>query len=165
MLWPKLTAGFTSAVANSLETEYNKFGVDGGNANIGYISFLIWVSENVKCYLIGINASRKAIKIARLPLSTLFSFLFSFYVFFCQTIQKTYNVKQTTPALLETSLFTCVQPCWPVGAEMVAGTLLLRPLSALMLMVYSMPGVRPLRVWVSELPGITSSALWPSAEM
>lgn len=109
VLWPKLTAGFTSA--NNLETEYNKCGVDGGNANIGYISFLIWVSENVKCYLIGKNASRKAIKIARLPLSTLFSFFFSFYVFFCQTIQKTYNVKQTTPASLETSLFTCVQPC------------------------------------------------------
>lgn len=111
VLWSKLTTGFTSAVANSSETEYNKCGADGGNANIGYISFLIWVSENVKCFLIGINVSRKAIKSARLPLSTLFSFLFSFYVFFCQTIQKTYNVKQTTPALLETSLFTCVQPC------------------------------------------------------
>lgn len=81
VLWPKLTAGFTSAMANSLETEYNKCGVDGDNANIGYISFLIWVSENVKYYLIGINASRKAIKIARLPLSTLFSFLFSLFSF------------------------------------------------------------------------------------
>lgn len=101
VLWPKLTAGFTSA--NNLETEYNKCGVDGGNANIGYISFLIWVSENVKCYLIGKNASRKAIKIARLPLSTLFSFfffLFSFLSTFFSARQFRKPIMSNKPLLL-----------------------------------------------------------------
>lgn len=37
VLWPKLTAGFTSAVPNTLETECYKCGVDGGDANIAYI--------------------------------------------------------------------------------------------------------------------------------
>lgn len=36
--------------------------------------------------------------------------------------------------------------CLPVATKMVAGKLALLPLSAVMLMVYSMPGVRPLRV-------------------
>lgn len=51
-----------------------------------------------------------------------------------------------------------------MGADMVAGALVLRPLSAVMLMVYSMPGIKDLRMCDSALPGITSSALWPSAE-
>lgn len=55
--------------------------------------------------------------------------------------------------------------CLPVGAEMVEGALVLRPLSAVILIMYSIPGVRPLRVRDSELPGTTSSALWPSADV
>lgn len=35
--------------------------------------------------------------------------------------------------------------CLPVATKMVAGKLVLLPLSAVMLMVYSIPGVRPLR--------------------
>lgn len=35
--------------------------------------------------------------------------------------------------------------CLPVATKMVAGKLVLLPLSAAMLMVYSIPGVRPLR--------------------
>lgn len=52
----------------------------------------------------------------------------------------------------------------PVAATMVAGELLLLPLSAVMLTVYSIPGVRPLRASDSELPATSSSALWPSAD-
>lgn len=55
--------------------------------------------------------------------------------------------------------------CLPVGAEMAEGALVLRPLSAVILIMYSIPGVRPLRVRDSELPGTTSSALWPSADV
>ena len=51
-----------------------------------------------------------------------------------------------------------------MGAETVVGVLVRRPLSAAMLTVYSVPGLRPLRVWVSALPGTVTSALWPSGD-